>query len=483
MRLNIDGHSFLYEVENIVRLFYPGEKLDLTPENADISTIMKQDCENVYLKAVAFGKVAEKTFTQGLGEQEYEFALCTLLFRLLCEKTGIKPPWGILTGVRPVRLVHPLFEAGLTDDEIVEHFLEKYQTESAKARLAVQTAREEQIILAENDYSTFSLYIGIPFCPTRCLYCSFVSQAVQQANKLMPEFTELLKRELEQLAEIVRECGLRLQTVYIGGGTPTTISAAQLAEIMRTVQDSFDLSNLCEYTVEAGRPDTLLGDEGREKLAVIKALGADRVSINPQTMNDEVLSKIGRAHTAAQTLDAYKLAREAGFAIINMDTIAGLPGDSPESFMNTMKQVIALEPENVTVHTLTIKRSSDLRDEPNAFEQGGCNISALLDEGREQLFAAGYSPYYLYRQKGTRQNLENVGYTKPGFASRYNVYIMEEVHTILAAGAGGVTKLCLPPNEIKRVFNFKYPHEYISRFDEIAARKAAVRSFYERYKR
>ena len=480
MKLNIQGHSFLYEVENTIRLFFPGEKLEQTQQNADITAIMQHNDIDVHLFANVFGESAETTIAQNLDDQDYEFALCTLLFHLLCKRTGARPPWGVLTGVRPVRLVHPLLEAGFSNDEVVEYFAKRYQTEKSKALLAVQTARAEQKLLTGNNSKAFSLYIGIPFCPTRCLYCSFISQAVKQTNKLMPEFTEYLQKELLLIADIVRKCGLLLQTIYIGGGTPTTLSTKQLAQIMNTVSANFDFSNLLEYTVEAGRPDTLLGESGKEKLSVIREYGADRISINPQTMNDAVLHKIGRAHTGAHTIAAYESARKAGYNIINMDVIAGLPTDTPESFMSTIEQVQALAPENITVHTLTVKRSSDLRDAPDAFVQSG-DISSLLDESRDQLLKAGYESYYLYRQKGTRQNLENVGYAKPGCESRYNVYIMEEVHTILAAGAGGVTKLCMPPNKIQRVFNFKYPHEYIARFDEIISRKAAIRSFYESY--
>ena len=481
MKLNIQGHSFLYEVENIIRLFYPGEKIEHSQSDADFITIMQVQGKTVLLRADAFGKGAELVMPVGLKEQEYEFALCTLLFRLLCSKTGTRPPWGVLTGVRPVRLVHSLLESGLSDDEIVASFAKQYQAESSKALLAAKTARAEQKLLASNSPKAFSLYIGIPFCPTRCLYCSFISQAVQQTNKLMPEFVALLQKELAFIAEVAHKCGLSLQTIYIGGGTPTTLSALQLRQVMGTVRSCFDFSKLLEYTVEAGRPDTLLGGEGKEKLCVIREYGADRVSINPQTMNDAVLRRIGRAHTAAQTIEAYHLAREAGFNIINMDVIAGLPLDTPESFMNTMERVVALAPENITVHTLTVKRSSSLREAPDAFAHDGADLSVLLDKSREQLYLAGYGPYYLYRQKGTRQNLENVGYAKPGCESRYNVYIMEELHTVLAAGAGGVTKLCAPLNQIQRVFNFKYPHEYIGRFDEIISRKAAIGSFYERY--
>jgi oxygen-independent coproporphyrinogen-3 oxidase len=298
---------------------------------------------------------------------------------------------------------------------------------------------------------------------------------VDKAGKLIPEYVRLLCEELRITASLMRECGLILQTVYIGGGTPTTLSASQLGRVMSVIRDEFDFSGLQEYTVEAGRADTVTP----EVLEVMRGYGADRVSINPQTMDDDTLSRIGRAHTVAQVVGAFRMAKAAGFPVINMDLIAGLPGESPESFLCGLDEVIALDPGNITIHTLTVKRSSNLRGQAGAFEDVDYDLSVMLTQARERLAEAGYGPYYLYRQKATRQNLENVGYSKKGMECRYNVYMMSDTHNVTATGAGGVTKMCRA-DRIKRIFNLKYPYEYIARFDELIARKGKVREFYER---
>jgi oxygen-independent coproporphyrinogen-3 oxidase len=489
--VEILGHPFGYEVENVIRLFYPGAKLTLVQESSGMAPVITTEMSapegggkirlSVSARGEGFAGSAAAFREAGLPVDEYENALCMALFGLLRDQTGKNPPWGMLTGVRPVRLAHPLLESGRSDDEIIRYFSRRFAVTEQKSRLAIDTARAEQAILAANSPRDASLYVGIPFCPTRCLYCSFVSHAMDKARKLLPEYVRLLCREIHEAGILARECGLRLQTVYVGGGTPTTLSAAELEAVLQAVAESFCLSDLLEYTVEAGRPDTLVAEDGAAKLAIIRR-HAGRISINPQTMNDAILAGIGRGHTAAQTLESYQMARAAGFSAINMDLIAGLPGETPEGFLEGLRQVIGLSPENITVHTLTVKRSSELRGRGNAYDAPAYDLSALLDTTRKMLAESAYAPYYLYRQKGTLQNLENVGYSRIGKESRYNVYIMEEVHTVLAVGAGAVTKLYLPPDRLKRVFNFKYPYEYISRFDEIIARKAEVRKwFHEDY--
>jgi oxygen-independent coproporphyrinogen-3 oxidase len=427
-------------------------------------------CASVFLQ----GRYAEKTekLAPGTGDKEQERALAALLFSLLRVRTGLRPPWGILTGIRPVRFCNALMERGLDERAVMDALVNDYEVMPEKAALALETARAERAVLALNGDRAFSLYISIPFCPSRCHYCSFVSHEIEKCAKLIPDYVRLLCEEIRHIAETARGCGLTLQTVYIGGGTPTTLDAADLARIMAAVRDSFDLSGLLEYTVEAGRPDTITAD----KLRVIRDYGATRISINPQTMRDDVLNIIGRAHTARQVSESFLLAREAGFDVINMDVIAGLPGDTEAGYLDTIDQVLAFKPENITVHTLTLKRASALRDAGGALSP--MDVAASLESGAAKLRGAGYTPYYMYRQKGTRDNLENIGYTRPGHAGVYNVYIMEEVHTVLAAGAGGVTKLCAPPSTVKRVYNYKYPYEYIARFDEMLRRKSEVENFY-----
>ena len=348
-----------------------------------------------------------------------------------------------------------------------------------KISLCRETVESENKITALSKPDSYSLYISIPFCPTRCAYCSFVSHSVEQAKGLIPEYIRFLKEELKLTAEIAKELNLRLETIYIGGGTPTSLTAGQIGEIMTAVKDSFDLSSLREYTLEAGSPDTVT----REKLETIKNLGATRISINPQTMNDEVLKSIGRRHTAKETEKAFLLARECGFDNINTDLIAGLHGDTYESFKETVNWVLALDPESVTVHSLSMKRSSTLNVNglfPEA--QMGAEAALMVNFARETLTSKGIFPYYMYRQSKTVGNLENVGYAKRGKECLYNVYTMDETHTVLACGASAVTKLREPVGPyIERIFNYKYPYEYISRFNELVVRKDGILRFYEKY--
>ena len=292
---------------------------------------------------------------------------------------------------------------------------------------------------------------------------------------LVQPYVDKLCQELTAIRRTVDKCGLRVRTLYIGGGTPTSLNAAQLTQLMGHIAETFDLSSLDEYTVEAGRPDCT----DAEKLHILKQYGATRISINPQTFSDEVLANIGRRHTAQDIVDCFAAARRAGHRNINMDLIAGLPGDTVEGFARSLQTAISLAPENITVHTLTLKRASDLVVEHRAAAYD--DVAAMLEQCGA-LSAAGYRPYYLYRQKGTLQNLENIGWARPGTECLYNIYIMEEVHTILSAGAGGSTKLVVPGarrGKIQRIFNFKYPNEYIGRFEEILARKKGVEEFYE----
>lgn len=483
MTLLLLGHSHRYEMECVLRLFYPGAKINVctegdagAPDTFTASVEYDGDSE-VVLRVSTSGNGATFTVCRrlpaGTGDDRVELALAELLYELLSEQTGLRPPWGILTGVRPARLYRTL-AADCGEDAAKRKLERDYLVSHEKIDLLAEVSAAEQRLLEQNGPGCFSLYVSIPFCPSRCLYCSFVSHDITGAAKLVPNYVKLLCEEIRETGKLAARQGLRLQTVYVGGGTPTSLSAAQLEAVMAAVADSFETAHLPEYTVEAGRPDTVTA----EKLAVIRRMGADRVSINPQTMDDRLLRSIGRNHTAAQTVAAYVLAREAGFPHINMDLIAGLPKETAEGFGRTLDQVLALEPDNITVHTLTVKRSSRLREREGAFE-GAPDVSAMLDQGRGRLREAGYRPYYLYRQKGTVQNLENVGYARPGHEGLYNVLIMEEVQTILAVGAGAVTKLCGGGKPLKRVFNYKYPYEYIDRFDEVLRRKSEVESILE----
>lgn len=483
MTLVIEGHSFHYEMENLCRIFYPHEKIDVVAEpNDDVVqayTGLKQRPDGgalltVRLKIGDSVKSSGALLPAGTKEEEIKRRMAVELWQMLSEKLGFRPKWGILTGVRPVKLYGRTVEE-LGEEAASKLFREKLLVSAEKAELARVTWGNEKRILDLSQRDSFSLYISIPFCPTRCSYCSFVSSSVEKAFRLIPRYVELLCEEIRRTGKIAEELHLRLQSVYFGGGTPTVLSAEQISALLGAVRESFDLSGCREFTVEAGRPDTITA----EKLSAMRAGGVTRVSVNPQTLNDEVLRAIGRKHTAAQTLSAFALAREQGFNNINMDLIVGLPKDTPESFRQTLGGVLDLGPESITVHTLALKRAARLNQEDEEAQGNAEAASEMLACADETLPKAGYKPYYLYRQSRMVGNLENTGWAKPGYESLYNVFIMEECQSILACGAGAVTKLKDPDGDrIERIFNFKYPYEYIDRYEELMSRKERVKEFY-----
>lgn len=377
------------------------------------------------------------------------------------------PDWGALTGVRPAKLVRSLLDRGLTRGQVAERFRSRYFVSPARTALAVRCAAYAQQALEQMEDNTVSLYLGIPFCPSRCAYCSFVSSSIEKSADLIAPYVDALCEEVRKTGQLLREHGQKVTSVYIGGGTPTTLSAEQLARLMDVTANAMDFSALREYTVEAGRPDTITP----EKLRAIRAGGADRVSINPQTMEDAVLERIGRKHTAQDVVRAYEQARAAGFPVINMDTIAGLDGDTPEGFAHTIEQLVQLDPENITVHTLAIKRGADLSDRAgNAAQQD--TVAQMLDFAMDCLPRAGYGPYYLYRQKFSAGGFENVGWCKPDTESFYNIAMMEEIQTILSCGAGGVSKRVeRDTGRITRYNAPKYPREYLQAGARIDAGK------------
>lgn len=490
MTIYTDNHSFHYEMENLVRLFYPNEKLTVVKGQPDgveeyIYTSMNASDDNssaeIITRISIGGDCRESKITASAVDSEEfdktaEREMAVSLYKLLSAHTGKKQPWGILTGVRPIKLFRRL--TGQYGEAYAEdYFKNKLLVSPEKTALSALTEKYEKKILSFSRPDSFSLYISIPFCPSRCSYCSFVSQTVESAAKLIEPYFELLCKEISFTAEIVKSKGLRLESVYIGGGTPTTLSAEQLRLLIAAVKESFDMSTCREFTVEAGRPDTI--DE--EKLRAIIDGGVDRISINPQTLNDDVLKVIGRRHSSEQTLSAYRLARELGFRHINMDLIAGLPTETPESFIDTLDRLCVLDPESITVHTLALKRSSRITLEGRGVQTDSGNAAAkMLSYCEKKLTDEGYIPYYLYRQSRMEGNLENVGWSKPGFEGIYNVYVMDETHTIIGCGAGAVTKLKTPGSEsLSRIFNYKYPYEYISGFEEMLNRKEQVRQFYD----
>ncbi len=488
MKLCLIGHSFKYELEKLIRIFLPFEKIEFAEEAADgdgtAVTRLDKTADKTVLSALLLinGKSYNKSYELSNDAVDYnnecERLLAVALYDCFVSASGYVPEWGILTGVRPAKLFSRLAaENGEANAE--NWFKNALKVGDEKISLCRSAVVSEGKITSLSRPDSFSLYISIPFCPTRCSYCSFVSHSVENAGKLIPDYISLLKKEIAYTADIAKKIGLRLETVYIGGGTPTSVTAEQLGSIMKCVTDSFDTSNLREYTVEAGRPDTITA----EKLETIKHLGAGRISINPQTMNDSVLEKIGRRHTAADTVKAFETARKCGFCNINTDLIAGLPGDTPESFFDTVRSILSLDPESITVHSLSMKRSSRLTVTGSFPEvKAGENAGKMVSFARNTLEKHGFLPYYMYRQSKTVGNLENVGYAKPGTECLYNVYTMDETHSILACGASAVSKLRQPHGSyIERIFNFKYPYEYISRFNELIERKKGVISFYENY--
>jgi oxygen-independent coproporphyrinogen-3 oxidase len=477
MNLYVKNHNFHFELENLTRLFFPNEKITVIrdfsePQPPYIYTEVS-DKITISVNIGSFNK--SETAVKKLTDDDNELVSAQLLYKLLCDFTGLTQPWGILTGVRPVKLLRRLAEES-SEEQAVKKFENDFFVSNEKIALSRETEHNERKILELSKPESFSLYVGIPFCPSRCSYCSFVMASIERAEKLIEPYTKLLCEEIKRTAEIANKLGLRLETVYFGGGTPTTLSAEQLDTVLGTVNKSFDMSTCREFTVEAGRPDTI----DIAKLFALKENKVDRISINPQTVNDEVLKTIGRKHTAQQFFDAFELARKCGFDNINTDLIAGLPTDTPESFKNSLDSIVRLNAECITVHTLCMKRASRLTTEGVTLDlQQARDAREMLAYTQNVLGQNEYIPYYMYRQSRMVGNLENVGWSKKGFESLYNVYVMDETHTILACGSGGVTKLKRNnPDYLERIFNFKYPYEYIDRFDELTQRKSGIMQFY-----
>ncbi|MEE0265996.1 MAG: coproporphyrinogen dehydrogenase HemZ [Acutalibacteraceae bacterium] len=492
MKIYIINHNFHYEIENLTRVFFPNEKLEIIKDATENDTeqpsiitklIDNENGCNVFAKLDFEDYTrSEEAFVEldssGNYEADKERILAICLYRLLTQYTGMTPPWGILTGVRPIKLFRKLTEEnGL--DSTKEYFKSSLLVTDEKISLAEETEKNEQAILSLSGNDSYSLYVSIPFCPSRCSYCSFVSQSVEKAKKLIEPYVDLLCNELEQTAKIAKELNLKLETVYIGGGTPTTLNAQQLTKLIGVINKNFPMEQCKEFTVEAGRPDTVTED----KLVALLEGGVDRISINPQTMNDNVLTAIGRRHTAQQTIDAFKLARKTGFKHINMDLIVGLPDEDFESFKYTLDIITELDPESITVHTLSMKRSAYLTAQGMQLLKHDAEQAAKMHTYCRSLLAdKGLRPYYLYRQSRMVGNLENIGYAKKGYDGLYNVYVMDETHTVLGCGAGAVTKLKDPKTGVlQRIFNYKYPYEYNTMFDEILNRKNGIYEFYKQY--
>ncbi|MCL2663069.1 MAG: coproporphyrinogen dehydrogenase HemZ [Oscillospiraceae bacterium] len=386
-------------------------------------------------------------------------------------KAARYPPWGTLTGIRPAKVAEKLLVKGNSEQTVIETLIKKYHVTSDRAALCVETAQAAircRSTLAPKDVA---LYVGIPFCPTRCAYCSFVSNSVERSNNLIEPFVETLLQEIKSIAQQTKELGLRIISVYIGGGTPTSLPEEALELIMSALLQEFDFSGLREYTVEAGRPDTITA----KNLEIMTRLGAKRICINPQSMSPEVLTAIGRKHSSEDVFKAARLVRRTD-ASLNMDIIAGLPCDTLDGFKKTLDSVIEFSPENITVHTLSLKKGSRIMLE-NTIIPSGANVGEMLGYASHQLRESKYAPYYIYRQKYISGGFENTGWSKPGYEGIYNSCMMDELCTVLAVGGGGVTKLVTSDGRIERVFNAKYPLEYINMTEKMKEKTGRVREY------
>lgn len=486
MKLYLKGHDYKYAVEQMLLSLYPSERPEYPegrPEGdrAELSLSRGKKYTTsvcrLYLDGNAF--IGKAAFLSELASDDIsrdrlcQRALKNAFYRAALRSGHSRPAWGALTGVRPGKVFCSLMQQD-DADSAMRRFISEYDVTPERAALCRDTSLVTLDIEKSLGERDICLYVGIPFCPTRCSYCSFVSQSVEKSMKLIEPFVDALMKELEALASTVNSLGLRIISIYMGGGTPTTLSAEQLDRLCTALEDSFDLSHLREYTVEAGRPDTITA----KKLKVLKAHGVDRVSVNPQTMVDSVLESIGRRHTAQDIIDALEKVRDVGGMAVNMDLIAGLTTDTVGGFADTLEKVIALEPENITVHTLSLKKGSRITLEGSQLPTD-IEVGRMLDLATDALRNAGYSPYYLYRQKFMSGGFENVGWAKQGHINIYNVCIMEELCSIAALGGGGSTKLVAAgTGKNIRLFAPKYPAEYISGIEKTCSDKQQIVDFY-----
>ena len=487
MKLQLIGHNEKYALEQSLLTLFPDERPvygAVAPEDGRWAVVTREeDASRVaFVTELCYdGKTARCSYGCPLSGDEYaregqrRHALGLSFFGAAKDALGVAPPWGSLTGVRPTKVALALLREG--GRAFAERELEEtYAVTPARRRLVLEAAEAGLRAAQTLDARDVSLYVGIPFCPTRCAYCSFVSQSVEKTLGMVEPYLDALCAEIAAAGETLRAAGLRVKTFYMGGGTPTTLSAPQLDRLLAALERSFDLSRLAERTVEAGRPDTITED----KLAALRDHGVTRLSVNPQTMDDAVLAAIGRRHTADDVRRAMALVKAAGFAHVNMDLIAGLTGDSPAGFAASLRECLSLGADNITVHTLSLKKGSRLtlsQDAPDGRVPGAPAVAQMLDYADGALRTNGYAPYYLYRQKYMSGSFENVGWTLPGAACLYNVCIMEELHGILSLGAGGSTKM-VGGGLIRRAFNAKYPKEYIERPEKWRANLDAFAAFY-----
>ncbi len=496
MKLKVSGNINQYYVQTLCMIFFPGEKFsdDIDTESdgnaiPELSLTLeeKDDGVTVHAELSLDEKYAscDKIYPNRddiTHDRLKKIAVGDAILSVCGEVIGYRPSWGMLVGVRPSKVATEMLESGMSKTRVKKTLVSDYFVIPKKAALATEVALNEAEFVKSADDRECSVYISIPFCPTRCAYCSFVSYTSKKLLLTIPDYLVALGDEINKTFSLIRELGLRVKTVYIGGGTPTILDENQLDWLLSVVENNIDVRTLDEYTLEAGRPDTITAG----KMRVAKERGVNRISVNPQTLNDDVLKIIGRSHTAEDFLRAYDIARNSGIEIINTDVIAGLPGDKFSSFAASYDKIVSLKPENITVHTFSVKKASDfLKNSSHIYSIRGGDVGKCVDYSQITAQHEGYQPYYMYRQKNTVGNYENVGFALDGYKGLYNIYMMEEIHSIFACGAGAVSKFVdyMPkdgsPRVIERFFNPKYPYEYLS--DNKTEQKiAAAREFYER---
>ena len=486
MKLELRGHDERYVVEQSLMNLFPGEKPVYEPivpgdDSWAVITVQEEPAHcRVTVELSHQGKTApysldvplSGTAFQQEGQRRHAIGRC--FFLAARAVTGDTPPWGMLTGVRPDKPATWALAEGRAPEDVRAMLEQAYFVTPDRAALAVETGAAALAVSRDLAPRDIAVYVGIPFCPTRCAYCSFVSQSVEKSFALVEPYVDALVAEIRAGGEMVRRAGLRVRAFYMGGGTPTTLTAGQMDRVLSAWEASFDRDGCREVTVEAGRPDTITAD----KLAVLQSHGVTRISVNPQTMEDHVLRAIGRRHTAAAIDEAMELVGRYHFPHVNMDLIAGLPADSPEGFCRSLDRCLDYGTDNVTVHTLALKKGSRILLEGLPVP-GPEDVAAMLDYAAPTLRGRGYAPYYLYRQKYMSGSFENIGWSHPGAQCLYNIEIMSELCSILSFGAGGSTKMVVPgTNRIQRAFNPKYPKEYIERPEKCLANQAEFAAFY-----
>lgn len=488
----ISGHKNIYDTRELTKLFDESvevfEDTDHVPPTEDFVISQLQEDEQGNYQAFAKGNIRGKTAeyripvkkpSAKLGPKEYRLAydknqreaLRSTLFMVLKEVTGKKPAWGIFTGIRPVKIVQNMLEAAKNFDEIFQELTEEKFLEPEKARLLIDIAKKERDLIYPLKQRAINIYISIPFCPSRCYYCSFPSNDLYRKEGEVEEYLANLHKELKASIKIINQKNIRVNTLYVGGGTPSILNRKQFEDLFAVLQELEQYPRLKEITVEAGRPDTF----STEVLQCLKEQGVGRISLNPQTMNQKTLEAIGRKHTPEQIHQAYEMIRQVGFESVNMDLIIGLPGETLASLNKTLEEIAKLQPENLTVHTLAIKTNSYFKEHQELLTLGEEGVLEMLDRVQDFTKKHHYIPYYMYRQKNMLGNFENIGYSKVGQESLYNMKIMSEKETILGFGAGAVSKVVnLSTDEVKRVPNIKGLGHYMDRIDEALKKKAEI---------